>query len=214
MKILATILIVLMPIVYIQAQVDDDFNGEKEYNQLWQRKRIIDSTNITLEWREIRDNLWINKFDNLGFKASRKIAVMMEVQDYKLHFDLEDNRSLKDVIDISTFKRIAGDDSAAMYQDKNNIYHFSEHLAEYGFVILHHANYNSFKPLNDWYAIDKKYVYYIPLLTIENADPKTFKAINCYAKDKNHYYYNGFVLTEERMSDPEVKEILKKLDKL
>jgi DKNYY family len=62
----------------------------------------------------------------------------------------------------------------------------------------------TFRPLDGWYAVDKRFVYYyrpvsggMQISKIDEADVKTFKILDghySHAQDKHHFYDNGDII--------------------
>ena len=97
--------------------------------------------------------------------------------------------------DAGTFELI----DANFSKDKNNVYGRKDLETSIATEVIIKADSQTFTPL-DWpYAKDKNTVFYLNN-KIENADTGTFKILDnkiC-GQDKNNYYKDGQIVTEER----------------
>lgn len=189
--------------------------SERE-KRLIQHKISLDSINKELEWKEIRDGLYINKKGDLGFKVMRMLSERKYAVDYITCFF--NANPLKEVIDINTFKLIAGDNAwGGYYKDKNNIYHYFGTSGGGSFSIVQEADYTTFEVLKDCYMRDKNHIYDLRFGVMEEVDAATFKVVSdkhsCLAKDKNGYYEGNSKLSEEELTTPEFQKLKNKLDK-
>ena len=194
------------------AQVEED-NGEKVWDLMNKKIDSIDNINRLLEWSEIRDGLYRNKNGDIGFLYTRRLATFYKVEDYNTVFE-DTQKPFKDVIDTATFRKIAGDDSA-FFKDKHHVYRYLIHVEDGpAFDLMDMVDYNTFIIIDECYAKDKNYLYYIPVGPID-VDITTVKVLEgeCFAKDKNGYY-RGRALSEEQLQSPELKVLKEKIDKL
>lgn len=190
--------------------------------ELVERKMRADSINKALKWKEIEDGLYVNKNGEIGIWSFK----LLDPPDYgyvyyQTCFNDENQTSLNAVIDLKTFRLVAGDGFGAYYKDKGHIYHSFGTSGGSNFSIQAEADLSTFQIINDCYAKDKNHVYEMRFGLIEEADSKTFKVLKgdveggyCYAKDKNNYYRGRDVLKENDLNTPEMKEIVSRLNKL
>lgn len=178
-----------------------------------------DSLNKALEWKQVEDDLYINKKGELGIWAFR----LLDAPDdgyvyYQTSLCNESKPPLNAIIDPATYKRLVGGGFGAYYKDSKHIYHTFGTSGGTNFTVESEADYSTFKIINDCYAKDKNHVYHIRFGVIDNADPSTFKIMEyearCYAKDKNAYYRDEEILEGEMLSDPEIQRAIKQLDEL
>ncbi|RZL39839.1 MAG: hypothetical protein EOP00_27405 [Pedobacter sp.] len=174
-----------------------------------------DSLNNSLKWRLIKDNLYINKNGDLGFKEYKDLGDegLTRVTDYITKFGFNEGKTLKSVIDTTTFKDLGSN----FYKDKKHIYHYYSMLGGGQFYIDTNVDYKTFEVIGDVYAKDKNQIYLDRTGIMENIDYKTFKTavgIGPYAKDKNGYYRWGDKIDTLNHSDEYDKEAIKILDKL
>ena len=204
-----------------EVQVTNDVT-DKISPELVERKMRADSINKALKWKEIADGLYVNKDGEIGIWSFK----LLDPPDYgyvyyQICFNDENQTPLNAVIDLKTFRLIAGDEFGAYYKDKVHIYHSFGTSGGSNFSIQAEADPSTFQIINDCYAKDKNHVYEMRFGLIEEADSKTFKVLKgdaedgyCYAKDKNNYYRGRDVLKENDLNTPEMKEIVSRLNKL
>ncbi|QEE49950.1 hypothetical protein FUA48_10270 [Flavobacterium alkalisoli] len=190
-----------------------DFDGE----QYLKYKKSIDSLNVDLEWKEIRDGLYINKKGEIGF-IGMEVAPNATIIMYQTTFWDGEETPLKAIVDTLTFSKLGGSDFGAFYKDKNHIYHAFATTDGANFSYYDEADYKTFKVLNDSYAIDKDHVHHMRFGLMDKADPKTFKSLfykdRYYAKDKNNYYIEDRELKGMDLNIDGIEEIIPLLDKL
>lgn len=178
-----------------------------------------DSLNKSLQWKQVEDDLYINKGGELGIRAFR----LLEPPDdgyvyYQTCLRDEKNTPLNKVVDAKTYKRIGGGGYGAFYKDKKHIYHTFGTSGGTNFSVVEESDYATFKIIDDCCAKDKNHVYDMRDGLREDIDVNTFKVLEidnrCYAKDKNGYYEGTRKFSDEQLKDPEMQKIIKKLDKL
>lgn len=178
-----------------------------------------DSLNKSLQWKQVEDDLYINKDGELGIRSFR----LLEPPDdgyvyYQTCLRDEKSTPINKVVDAKTYKRIGGGGFGAYYKDKNHIYHTFGTSGGTNFSVVEEADYTTFKIIDDCCAKDKNHVYDMRDGLREDIDVNTFKVLEidnrCYAKDKNGYYEGTRKFSDEQLKDPEMQEIIKKLDEL
>lgn len=192
--------------------------SERE-QELMEEKMHLDSLNETLQWKEIRDNLYINKDGDLGFKTASFRPNIEWIDFYITNFKDEEKKAFKDIIDVKSFKLIGGDSGwGGYYKDKNHIYHFFSTSDGGTFYIVKEADYATFEIMQDCYARDINHIYDMRDGLMREIDVATFKTLylkkRCLGKDKNGYYWGNNKLSDEELAAPEMQEFKKKLDKL
>lgn len=198
---------------------------DNDSTEIWMAKKAAkliaynDSLNKTLQWKQVEDDLYINKNGELGIQAFRLLNPPDDGYVYYQTSLRDENKTpINKVVDAKTFKHIAGGGFGAYYKDKNHIYHTFGTSGGENFSVVKEADYATFKVIADCYAKDKNHVYDMRDGLREDIDVKTFKMLEidnrCYAKDKNGYYEGTDKLTEEQLKDPEMQKIVKKLNKL
>lgn len=197
-------------------------NPETVKKELDKTAKLIaynDSLNKSLQWKQVEDDLYINKDGELGIRAFR----LLEPPDdgyvyYQTCLRDEKNTPINKVVDAKTYKRIGGGGFGAYYKDSKHIYHTFGTSGGTNFSVVEEADYATFKIMDDCYGVDKNHVYDMRDGIREDIDVKTFKVLEidnkCYAKDKNGYYEGTDKITDEQLKDTEMLEIIKKLDKL
>lgn len=204
----------------IVALMDNDSIGVLIEKRNAKRIAYNDSINAIMQWEEVRDGLFISQYGDLGFESFQ----LLDPKDYsgftyyQTVFCNEDRTPLNQIVDAETFKHIAGGGFGAYYKDKNHIYHTFGTSGGNNFSLLEKADYATFRIIDDCYGVDKNHVYDMRDGMREDIDVKTFKILEinnrCYAKDRNGYYESTDKLTDEQLKDPEMQEIVERLDKL
>lgn len=187
-------------------KVDNSTHIEESYSN----KR--DSINKTLEWKELKCGLWINKNNEIGLRTIDGHA-QLEGEERYIFITKIDTNSISDIVDTNSFTYIGNN----FYTDNNNVYHHYT-MADGGyFNIRNDVDYNTFEVINNCYARDKNNIYEYRGWPIENVDIETFKTdtniIGCIAKDKNHYYQWGDTITSEDMKDSTIIKAIEILNK-
>jgi hypothetical protein len=190
--------------------------SERE-QKMMQEKMRLDSLNQTLEWKEIRDGLFVNNRGDVGFKTASYRPDIEFTAFYITDFR-NLNRPLNKVVDTRSFKLIAGEyPYGAYYKDKARIYHFFNTSDGGSFSIVDEADYNTFTDLGYCYARDKNHVYDLRFGIIKDVDVTTFKVASidgrCLGKDKNGYYRDGSRLSDKQLAEPDLQKLKKKLDR-
>lgn len=178
------------------------------------------------QWTLVRDNLYINSKQQLALKfpyASRCSMFLSEHihideslplrhDRFYLHlgFGGEEEPSLKDTIDVKTFRQLAQSD---FYKDKNHIYRYFDMLDGGNFGIFE-ADSPSFEVLDECYAKDKYHIYEARSGKLDGADLASFIPLSgggCIAKDKNSYWFWG---DRKQLKDlnAEEREVIKGLN--
>lgn len=217
MKNTIVILFLFFAFSFSFAQVSEHETDKARIERATRQKAHIDSLNQTLGWKEIRDGLYVNKKGDIGFQVVRLITKEASVTDYITEF--YKYGALKNIIDIKTFRRIAGENAyGGYYKDKKRIYHYFGNTSGGSFSVVEEADYPTFTIIAECYAIDKRYVYDLRFGLMDEADRKTFKVIyynnRCYAKDKNGYYHDNTKLSDELLDDSDFLKAKAKLDKM
>ncbi|WP_417366981.1 DKNYY domain-containing protein [Flavobacterium beibuense] len=199
-----------------EEQLVDNDTVNKISPELVERKMQADSINQVLKWKEIAVGLYVNKDGEIGIWSFR----LLDPPDYgyvyyQTCFSDENQTPLNSVIDLKTFRLLAGGGFGAYYQDKGHVYHSFGTTGGSNFSVQDEADVNTFEILNDCYAKDKNHVYEMRFGLIKDADAKTFKVLDndtegegCYAKDKNNYYRGSYVLQQNDLNTPEVKRVI------
>ncbi|PUV25271.1 hypothetical protein DCO56_10100 [Sphingobacterium athyrii] len=177
--------------------------------------QAIDSTNRSLKWRLVKDDLWINKKGDIGLKEV--IVIGSEgftfVDSYLTRMGFNTEEPLNTIIDTSTFQKL----NSAFYKDKKHIYR--HYAMAYGgsFSTFEEADHATFVALSDCYAKDKNHIYENREGILKNVDYKTFKVKStvsgCFAKDKNGYLSWSDRITGDGLNDEYVKKAISELDK-
>ncbi|GAA3516124.1 hypothetical protein GCM10022393_32670 [Aquimarina addita] len=173
-------------------------------------KRIVDSAHKKAEWQEVRDGLWKNKFDDIGFKTREVTEEGIFITRYITQLCC-DGMYLKEVIDTNSFRYLG----SSFYKDKKNIYTHYTTASGGNFSIVEDADHNTFRVLGDCYAKDKYNIYGERAMVMDHVDYKTFKTkkgVGCFAKDKNGYYFWGDTYTPSSDSDKESLLMINKLN--
>lgn len=165
----------------------------------------------SLEWKELKHNLWEDRHGNIGLKTFKALSESAIVDRYIITMGAE-RKKLKDILDINTFESI---NNSSYYKDKNHVYiHYA--MSDGGwFGILEGADSTTFRNIgSSIYFKDKEYVYVERNGKID-VDYDTFEAFEtagdvcCYAKDKHAYYAWGEKVTNTKSSEfLEIKKIL------
>ncbi|MDF2516578.1 MAG: hypothetical protein K0R59_1874 [Sphingobacterium sp.] len=177
--------------------------------------QAIDSTNKSLKWRFLKNDLWINKNGDIGLKE--KIAIGNEgvtfVDSYLTKMGFNTEEPLNAIIDTSTFQKL----NNAFYKDKKHIYRYYAMAYGGSFSTFEEADHATFVALGDCYAKDKRHIYENRRGILDHVDYKTFKVkstvVGCFAKDKNGYLSWDDRITGEDLADEYVKRAISELDK-
>lgn len=176
--------------------------------------KILDSINLSLEWRLLKCGLWQNKLGEIGFKTSRVICSDKQIiaDDYITNFGFDENPPLKDIIDTTTFRELGN----TYFKDKNHIYHFYGMSGGGSFCIFEKADYETFEILGDCYAKDKNHIFEMRSGILSNVDYETFKTKNgltgCVAKDKDGYIIWGERISINDIDDEYLKKAIQELE--
>ncbi|WP_417355298.1 DKNYY domain-containing protein [Flavobacterium sp.] len=189
--------------------------------ELVKRKMQADSINKALKWKEVADGLYVNKHGEIGIWSFR----LLDPPDYgyvyyQTCFSDENQTPLNSVIDLKTFRLLAGGGFGAYYKDKGHVYHSFGTSGGSNFSVQDEADIETFNILNDCFAKDKNHVYEMRFGLIKEADAETFKVLDndteggeCYAKDKNNYYRGSYVLQQNDLNTSEVKLVIDLLNR-
>ncbi len=202
------ILIVLLTTFFSCQENNNDSNTKSDKketitsergNRINYRKVKIDSINKTLDWKIMKNNLWINKNGELGIKTTESNEEGIDIERYITELCCE-GKSLKSIIDTASFEFLG----SSFYKDKNNIY--THYIMSDGgnFWIVKEADVLTFEIIGDCYAKDKNHIYGERAMVMDSVDYKTFKTkkgIGCYAKDKNGYYFWDEKIDLNKLSD-------------
>jgi hypothetical protein len=189
--------------------------NEFERQQDKKLAQAVDSTNRSLQWRLLKDDLWVNKKGDIGLKEM--IAVGSEgltfVDSYLTRIGFNTEEPLSTIIDTSTFQKL----NSAFYKDKKHIYRYYAMAYGGSFCIFEEADQATFVALGDCYAKDKRHIYDNRLGVLDHVDYKSFKTKSsvsgCFAKDKDGYLSWGDRITGEELDDEYVKQAISELDK-
>ncbi|WP_052123305.1 DKNYY domain-containing protein [Flavobacterium beibuense] len=180
-------------------------------------KKSLDSINKDLQWREIRDGLYINRKGDIGF-VGKELMFEASVTIYQTIFRDGEETPLKAVVDTLTFRKLGGSGFGAYYKDKNRIYHTFATTSGSNLSYYNAADIKTFKVLNNSYATDKSHVYHMRFGLMKEADVATFKSLlykgSYYAVDDNYYYNEQRFLRSDQLSESEMNEVISLLDKL
>lgn len=122
-------------------KLDNSTHIEESYSS----KR--DSINKTLEWKELKCGLWINKNNEIGFKTTE----FSDVSESTIYLTKFDTLNINDVVDTNSFTSLGN----RFYKDKSNIYHHHVMACGGSFNIRNDVDYNTFEVINNCYARDK-----------------------------------------------------------
>ena len=180
--------------------IGEDITEETEVNNRTQKLENtiirLDSINESLDWKLIKNNLYLNNKNELGFQIDY-VTEISSTRNYISHF-CDTNTPLIKIIDTDTFKHIG----STFYKDKNNIYHYFNMAYGSRFSIYKGVDYNTFKVVGDHYAKDKNNIYGERAGIIDQVDYATFtseKNAGPYAKDKNGYFFwDDLIMTHDK----------------
>ena len=160
-------------------------------------KSKIDSTNKALNWKALKDGLYISKNGDIGLKTCEMyddISITIYITTLCC-----DCKKLKDYIDTASFKFLG----SSFYRDKNYIYtHYN--MSDGGNFWITGADVESFEVLGNCYARDKRNIYGERAMIMDSVDYNSFKTskeVGCFAKDKY-----GYLFWDERISAAEILE--------
>ncbi len=176
-------------------------------------KNGVDSINKLRQWKFLKDHLYTDKNNALGFKTVEVNEDGIYIDRYITHID--EKQTLKSVIDIANFSYIG----STFYKDKNHIY--THYLNSSGglFWIIEEADVATFKIIGACYGKDKNHIYRESSGRIlKHIDYKTFITTEedegCFSKDKNGYYFCDEKLDSIALRDTIVKIAIEKLNRL
>lgn len=175
-------------------------------------KSKTDSINKILDWKKVKDNLWINKNGELGIKTIVVNEEGVDIEKYITKLCCE-GKSLKSVLDTVSFEFLG----SSFYKDKNNIY--THYLMSGGgnFWIVKEADVSTFEIIGDCYAKDKNHIFGERAMVMDSVDYQTFKTkigIGCFAKDKNGFYFWDEKINLSELNDSVIKNTIIELEKL
>lgn len=192
-------------------------SGIAERQTSWEARE--DSVAKVMRWKPIRDNLYVSKFGDVGFRTMYHISESETVETYRTDLCCEEGNRLKDIIDIETFEQIGGDWGwGGYFKDKNHIYHFFGNSDGGNLSIVEGADRATFEIVCCCYGRDKNHIYDIRFGVMESINPEEFKILEyknrCLAKYKDSYYWGNDKLGPEDLADPEMQEAIRLLEKL
>jgi hypothetical protein len=156
----------------------------------------IDSINALLEWKPLKEGLYISKNGDIGFKTVEMTEEGVSIDHYLKQLCC-DGIKLKSVIDTASFEFMG----SSFYRDKNNVYtHYD--MADGGNFWIVGADVKTFEILGNCYARDKNHIYGERAMVMDSVDYASFrtsKAVGCFAKDKK-----GYLFWDERMTPEEL----------
>lgn len=171
--------------------------------------KYFEETKQSEEWQPLMGKLWINKAGEIGYETSSASEVC--IYPYYLK-QSDDNTQLKDLLDLTTLKHLAGD----FFKDKNHVYYHRDMSGGGYFAVLESVDLASFEALGSCYAKDKNHIYTAWGERVEQVDYASFKAsenTGCFAKDKEGYLWwadrHSF-----KASDPYEQDLKQRLDAL
>ncbi len=207
-----TVLILTVFVCSCKKTTSENVVKNERIERIKKIKENADKLNKEQEWKEIKDNLYISKNGDLGFKTIEGTEEGIFIDRYLTHVFVDDFTLMKSVIDSSTFEFLG----SSFYKDKNHIYnHYT--MADGGTLsIVKDADVKTFEVIGDCYAKDKNYIFAERTLIMDFIDYKTFKTkkgIGCYSSDKNGYYFwdEKINITE---TDEEAEKAIKELKNL
>ncbi|AMR40055.1 DKNYY domain-containing protein [Elizabethkingia anophelis] len=208
------ILLILIVISCKKSTENEHLNETKNsrLSRIQNYKAGVDSLNKSLNWTKTNFGLWRSKNGDLGLQTTEGTDEGIFINKYIT--ELTDGRSIKKVIDTTTFKYLG----SSFYQDKNHIYTHFFMIDGGNFQIVKNADTNSFKILGDCYAKDKSRIFTERNMNTDTIfDYRSFKTCDncgCYAKDKNGFYFWDEKIDLNNIEYVETKDIIKKLKKL
>lgn len=181
LSVLIALLFFLLYYFYTKGIIKD-FEKNIEQKNIEQKNKI----NIDLKWKELKNNLWINKNKEIGIKFFYK----KDYFDYVTQIGFLEPISLVKIIDTCSFVRL----SKNHYKDSKNIYFVNHDSFLTKIEIYNKVNINSFESLNDIYSKDNENIYYGSEI-LEDVDYNTFSvkkySLFGLAKDKYGLIANG-----------------------
>lgn len=172
-------------------------------------ENLVNKSNLNskLEWKHLKNNLWINKKGEIGVKYSffydkQYFDYIKEIEIDKLEFI-----PLAKVIDTSSFVKL----SNKHYKDSNNVYFINDEIYYWERIEINKkADVCSFESINDFYSKDNSNIYFGSEI-LKEVDYKTFSVISSYglAKDKNGFIANG---VRDKNEIKKVKKIMSQME--
>ncbi|WP_117879644.1 DKNYY domain-containing protein [Aureibaculum luteum] len=172
--------------------VQDTLSREDKIKNTIER---LDSINMALDWKLIKDKLYRNNAGQLGFQIDYATEVG-NTKNYITQF-CDSESTLNEIIDMESFEHLG----STFYKDKNNIYHYFDMAYGGRFSKYTTADYDTFHVIGDNYAKDKNNIYGERAGILKNVDYKTFTSeigAGPYAKDKfGYYFWDELIMTHE-----------------
>ena len=172
--------------------VEDTLSREDKIKNTIER---LDSINMALDWKLIKDKLYRNNAGQLGFQIDYATEVG-NTKNYITQF-CDSESTLNEIIDIKSFEYLG----STFYKDKNNIYHYFDMAYGGRFTVYNSKDYATFHVIGDHYAKDKHHIYGERAGVLKNVDYKTFTSeigAGPYAKDKfGYYFWDELIMTHE-----------------
>lgn len=162
------------------------------------------------KWKKVGHLLYQNKEGDLAFLAHKGMDPKKHEgvgEEYITHFGSRDTTQLKNIIDIESFEELGTD----MYRDKNRIY-FHYDMSDGGYFHIWTEDPADFRMMGN-YILYKDSVYYPRQGKVE-ADIKTFKTskeLGILAKDKNHFFMWGELISLEQLKEDVPESQVQKL---
>jgi hypothetical protein len=174
-------------------------------------KSKVDSFNSILEWKALKEGLYISKNGDIGLKSfemNDKISITVYISELCC-----DGKKLKHIIDTTSFKYLG----SSFYRDKNNIYtHYN--MSDGGNFWIVGADVATFEILGNCYARDKYHIYGERSMVIDSVDYQSFRTsteVGCFAKDKYGYlFWDERIRPEDILEQSKDSVLLKKLNDL
>lgn len=157
MRNLFKIIVLLIMLSFAGKCLAQDAFEEENKRRLEKALTHEDSLAKVMQWKPLKDGLFVSKFGDIAFRTAYVTGGEL-VPTYQKTLDCCDNsKSLKDIIDITTFKQLSGDWGwGGYFKDKSHIYHFFGNSGGGFLNIVEEADYATFEIINDCYGCDKK----------------------------------------------------------
>jgi hypothetical protein len=174
-------------------------------------KTKVDSINSILEWKALKEGLFISKNGDIGLKS----VEMNDINSITVYISelCCEGKKLKNIIDTASFKYLG----SSFYRDKNNIYtHYV--MSDGGNFWIVGADVATFEILGNCYARDKNQIYSERNMVMDSVDYQSFRTsteVGCFAKDKHGYlFWDERIRPEDILEQSKDSVLLKKLNDL
>lgn len=209
--------IIVFCIITSSCNKDRTNDSIESYDSISRIKRIenykkeLDHYNESLNWKKTSFDLWRSKNGDLAVKTKEGTEVGISIDKYITETS-DTWKPIKSVIDTATFKYVGN----YFYKDKNHVYTHFLTVDGGNFWIVQDADPQTFEALGSCYAKDKNYIYGERAMKMDSVDYATFKTCNecnCYARDKNSFYFWDDKINLKE-ADPETLLMVEKLKRL